>query len=75
MFQIAIGVGADELAPVMFVGMGFGLDPGSGDRRFRFGSQLVPAPVTKLLVVLVLLLALRTGFHLSESIILTMLPG
>ena len=35
MCEIAIGVGADELAPEMFIGMDFGLDPGGGDRRFR----------------------------------------
>ena len=68
MFQIAIGVGTDELAPEMFVGVDFGVDYGGGDRRVRFGGQRVPALVAEFGVVLVLLLALRAGFHLSESI-------
>lgn len=75
MYEIAIGVGADELVPEMFIGVDFRLDPGDGDRRFRFGGQRVPALVAKFRVVLVLLLTLRAGFHLSESITMEMLPG
>ena len=41
MFQIAIGMGTDELAPEVFIGVDFRVDYGGGDRRFRFDGQRV----------------------------------
>jgi hypothetical protein len=64
MFQVAIGVGTDELAPEMFIGVGHG----SGDRWFRLDGKRASALVTEFSVFLILLLALRAGFHPSERI-------
>ena len=75
MYEVAISVGADELAPEMFIGMGFRLDPGGGDRRFWFCGKRAPTLVAKLCVFLVLLLALCAGFHQSESITMETPPG
>lgn len=75
MCQITIGIGADELAPEMFIGMGFGLDPGGGNRRFWFCGKRAPTLVAKLRVFLVLLLALCAGFHQSEIITMETPPG
>jgi hypothetical protein len=48
----------------MFISVGHG----GGDRRFRLGGKRVSTLVAESSVFLILLLALRTGFHLSESI-------
>ena len=48
---------------------------GGGDRRFRLDGQRISALVAEFCVFLVLLLALRAGFHLSESITMKMPPG
>ena len=72
MFQIAIGVGTDELAPEMFIRCG------SRERRRRLpglDGKRVSALIAKLRVFLILLLALRAGFHLSESITMETSPG
>jgi len=71
MFQVAIGVGTDELAPEIFIGV----DYGDGDRCFRLGGKRVSALVAELSVFLVLLLALRAGFHLPESSTIKTPPG
>ena len=68
MFQIAIGVGADELAPKMFIGVDFRVGDGGGDRWLRFDGKRISALVAKFSVILILLLTLRTGFHPAESI-------
>ena len=74
MLQIAIGVGTDELAPEMFIGVDYG-GRGGGNRRFRLDGQRVAALVTKFRVFLILLVALRTGFHPFESITMEALSG
>ena len=68
MFQVAIGVGADELAPEMFIGVDFRVGDGGGDRWFWFDGKRTSALVAKFRVFLILLLTLRTGFHPAESI-------
>ena len=53
MFQVAVGVGTDELAPEMFIGVDFGVDYGGGgghggsDRRFRLDGQCGSALVAE----------------------------
>jgi hypothetical protein len=71
MFQVAIGVGTDELAPEMFISV----DYGGGERCFRLDGKRVSALVAKFSVFLILLLALRTGFHPPERITVEPPPG
>ncbi len=77
MFQIAIGVWTDELAPEMFIGVddGSGGGHGSRDRLFRLDGQCGSALVAEFGVFLVLLLALRAGLHLAETITMETPPG
>lgn len=70
-FQIVIGVGADELAPEMFIGV----DHGGGDRWFRLDGQRVSALVAEFGVLLVLLSTLRAGLHFFESTTMEAPPG
>jgi len=64
-------MGTDELAPEMFIGV----DCGGGHRRFRFDGQRASTLVAEFCVFLVLLLALRTEFHLFETITMEVPPG
>ncbi len=68
MFQILIGVGADELAPEMFIRVDFRVGGGGGDWWFWFDGQQLSALVAEFCILLILLLALCAEFHLSESI-------
>ena len=64
MFQILVGMGADELAPEVFFGLDFGVDYGGGGRWFRFDSQHLSTLVAKFCVLIILLVALCAEFHL-----------
>jgi hypothetical protein len=64
MSQVAIGVGTDELAPEGFISEW----RNGGKRRFRRRSHGISALKAEFGVFLILLLALRTGFHPPESI-------
>ncbi|OGW50595.1 MAG: hypothetical protein A2V62_09580 [Nitrospirae bacterium RBG_19FT_COMBO_58_9] len=57
-------MGTDKLPPEVFVGVG----RSPGDGRFRLDGKRVSALIAEFGVFLILLLALRTGFHPSESI-------
>src|SRR6476660_8892800 len=74
MLQIAIGVGADELAPEMFICVDHG-DHRGGDRCFRLDGQRVAALIAEFRVFLILLLALRAGFHPPENSTIKIPPG
>src|SRR6185503_16251322 len=74
MLQIAIGVGADELAPEMFICVDHG-DHRGGNWCFRLDGQRVAALIAEFRVFLILLLALRAGFHLPENSTIKTPPG